>query len=77
MLEFSRTQLRAAAEAGELAEGVDVDRAATGLFFLVQGLAGPLLIGVFTAAEALAVIDAHLDLIFRPPPERSGSAVRT
>ncbi len=68
MLEFSRAQLRAAAEAGELADGIDVDRAATGLFFLIQGLVGPLLIGIFTPEEALAIVDAHLDLISRPQP---------
>lgn len=66
MLGFSKAQLRAAAEAGELVAGLDLDRTATGLFFLVQGLAAPLLIGTFTPDEALAIIEAQLDLIFKP-----------
>lgn len=42
------------------------DQAAT-LFWLTQGLLGPVLIGRYTAAEALALLDAELDRVFTPP----------
>lgn len=65
ILAASRAELRAAAEAGELTPGVDPDRDATTLYFLIQGLVGPVLLGVVTADEALAVVDRHLDRLFR------------
>ena len=46
-------RLRAAAEAGEIAGGIDTDREAAALFFMIQGLIGPVLIGVLGPAEAL------------------------
>ncbi|MBX6750966.1 MAG: TetR family transcriptional regulator C-terminal domain-containing protein [Micromonosporaceae bacterium] len=57
--------LEAARQAGELRRGVDVDAEAAGLFFLIQGLIGPMLIGACTPDEGLALVDRHLDRIFR------------
>ncbi len=57
--------LEAARQAGELRRGVEVDAEAAALFYLIQGLTGPMLIGVCTPDEALALIDRHLDRIFR------------
>jgi BetI-type transcriptional repressor, C-terminal len=61
----SRQSLRTAAEAGEIADGIDTDREAAALFFMIQGLIGPILIGVLGPAEALALVDHQLDRIFR------------
>jgi AcrR family transcriptional regulator len=65
LLEVSRWQLRAAAGAGELADDLDVDLEADALFLMVQGLIGPILIGLFTPDEALALVDRRLGQIFR------------
>ena len=54
-----------AARLGELREGIDPDREAPALYFLTQGLIGPILIGLYQPAEALALIDAQLDRLFR------------
>jgi hypothetical protein len=35
------------------------------LFFMVQGLIGPILIGVLSPADALTLVDDQLDRIFR------------
>jgi AcrR family transcriptional regulator len=64
LLSVSRQTLRAAAEAGEIADGVDTDREAAELFFMVQGLIGPILIGVLSPADALGLVDDRLDRIF-------------
>jgi len=64
LLGVSRASLRAAAEAGELRPGVDPFHEATALFFLVQGLIGPVLVGVLDAAEALDVVEHQLDRVF-------------
>jgi hypothetical protein len=64
LLDASRAQLRTAAEAGELRPGVDVEQAAAELFFLVQGLIGPMLIGLYGPDEALALVDRKLATIF-------------
>lgn len=64
LLAATRHQLRQAAEAGELRPGVDVDRAAAELFFLVQGLIGPMLIGLYGSEEALALVDDRLASIY-------------
>jgi hypothetical protein len=61
----SQARLRAAAEAGETTEGIDPDREAAALYFLAQGLIGPILIGLYPPEDALALIDHHLDRIFR------------
>jgi AcrR family transcriptional regulator len=65
ILAVSQAQLRAAADADELTEGIDADREAAALYFLAQGLIGPILIGLFTPDHALALMDYHLDRIFR------------
>ena len=59
--------LAAAGQAGELRPGVDPDTTATSLFFLSQGLVGPVLIGLLTPREAIAVIDQRLDEVFQEP----------
>src|SRR5688572_30536788 len=53
ILAASRTQLRAAAEAGELRPGTDPDIEAESLYFLAQGLAAPVLLGLYTPTQAL------------------------
>ncbi len=65
LLSVSRRNLRAAAEAGEIVGGIDTDREAAVLFFMVQGLIGPILIGVLSPADALTLVDDQLDRIFR------------
>ncbi|WP_326551804.1 hypothetical protein [Micromonospora sp. NBC_01813] len=35
------------------------------LCFLTQGLVGPILIGLYSPDEALALVDAQLDRVFR------------
>jgi hypothetical protein len=65
LLATSRAQLRAAAEAGEIAAGVDTDREAAALFFATQGLIGPVLIGKLTPGDAFALLGHQLDRIFR------------
>ena len=47
------------------ARGIDTDREAAALFFMIQGLIGRILIGVLSAAEALGLVDHQLDRIFR------------
>jgi AcrR family transcriptional regulator len=64
ILAVSRAQLRDAAEAGELRPGVDPDRAVEELFFLGQGLVGPVLIGLYRPEQALALVDERLAAIF-------------
>lgn len=63
-LSVSMRTLRAAAEAGEIAGGVDTDREAAMLFFMIQGLIGPILIGILSPADALTLLDHQLDRIF-------------
>lgn len=70
ILEVSRAQLRDAADAGELASGVDAGPEADALYFLTQGLVGPILIGLYTPAEAVELLDHQLDRIFRPANAR-------
>lgn len=65
LLRTSRETLRAAQQAGEVADDVNADREAAMLFFMVQGLIGPILIGVLSPAEALALVDHQLDRLFR------------
>jgi AcrR family transcriptional regulator len=64
LLSASRQSLRAAAKAGEIAGGIDTDREAAMLFFMIQGLIGPILIAILSPADALALIDHQLDRIF-------------
>jgi AcrR family transcriptional regulator len=64
LLAVSRQTLAAAARAGELASGIDAEREAAMLFFLVQGLVGPVLLGILSSADALGLLDHQLDRIF-------------
>jgi hypothetical protein len=57
-------QMRAAAAAGQLANGVDPERDGLALFALTQGLVGPLLIGAVTESQALAVLDHQILRLF-------------
>jgi AcrR family transcriptional regulator len=66
-LAFARAQFTAAAAAGLLRDGVDAAREAEALFFLVQGLIGPVLIGQLAPEAALDVVDHQLSRLFRPP----------
>jgi AcrR family transcriptional regulator len=65
LLTVSRQILRTAEQEGELAAGIDPDSEAAMLFFTVQGLIGPVLIGVLSPDQALALLDHQLDRIFR------------
>jgi AcrR family transcriptional regulator len=57
------------AEIGHLAPGADPDLEASRLHALVDGLAVHGLLGRVGEGEMLAVLDAHLDEIFRQPEE--------
>ena len=76
LLATSRQSLRGAAAAGEIADGIDTDREAAMLFFMIQGLIGPILIGILSPAEAFALIEHQLDRIFRPGPRGNLSSGR-
>lgn len=65
LYEASRQSLKDAAAAGELRSIEDVDQGAAELFYLVQGLIGPTLIGAMSKKEAVTVIDNKLDALFR------------
>ena len=65
LLMVSRALLQAAAEAGETRDGIDTADEAAALFLMAQGLVGPVLIGLFTPDDALALLDRQLDRIFR------------
>jgi AcrR family transcriptional regulator len=64
LLDVTRAQLAAAAAAGELAPGIDPATEAPALFFLGQGLVGPVLLDVLSADEAVAIVEARLDQVF-------------
>lgn len=57
-----------ARECGELAPGVDPDRAAISLFALVDGLVSHVLIGHYNGDEALRAIDDAMKQVFAPMP---------
>jgi len=75
VLALAQAQLGAAAANGELREGIDLRREAAALFFLLDGLIGPVLIGVLTPEAALDILDHQLERIFRCPP-RAGDSPR-
>jgi AcrR family transcriptional regulator len=58
-------QFTEAAADGLLNEGIDPAREATALYFLIQGLIGPVLIGQLTPDQAVDLLDHQLDRIFR------------
>ncbi len=65
LLAASRVQLADARRQGLLRPGVDVDDEAAAVFFLVQGLIGPVLVGACTPDGALALVGQRLDQVFR------------
>jgi TetR/AcrR family transcriptional repressor of bet genes len=65
LLDITREQLREAVAAGQVVAEADVDREAAALFFTARGLIGPVLIGLYTPAGALALLDHQLARIFR------------
>jgi AcrR family transcriptional regulator len=62
----STAQFTAAAADGLLNEGIDPRQEAAALYFLIQGLIGPVLIGQLTPEQAVDLLDRQLDRIFRP-----------
>lgn len=72
LLAVSRQSLHAAQQTGQLADGIDPDSEAAMLFFMIQGLIGPILIGLLSPADALALVDHQLDRIFPEPPRPAG-----
>jgi AcrR family transcriptional regulator len=63
---FATAQLTAAAAGGLLSEGVDPASEAAALYYLIQGLIGPVLIGQLTPDEAVDLVDHQLARIFLP-----------
>ena len=61
---FLAAQLRVAQTDGVLPAHLDADRAARYLYAVVEGLRWPTLIGAYTSAQALAVLDDHLTTLF-------------
>ncbi|MEQ4306164.1 TetR/AcrR family transcriptional regulator [Plantactinospora sp. B6F1] len=59
-------EVRAAQRARQVATGLDPAELAATLQTVVDGLVPQVLVGYRTPAEALAVVDRHLDLVFRP-----------
>ena len=62
---YARAELIAAADDSLLRDGIDPGHEAVALYFLVHGLAPPLLIGQLTPDEALGLLDHQLARIFR------------
>ncbi|MFW5415826.1 TetR/AcrR family transcriptional regulator [Nocardiopsis sp. CNT-189] len=65
---FIADRLRAARAEGTAPPGIAEPAAAAGLAALVEGLALHALTGQTAPGEAAAVLDAHLDALFGPPP---------
>lgn len=65
LLGITREHLREAAAGGQIVAGADPDREAAALFFTTRGLIGPVLIGLYSAADALALLDHQLTRVFR------------
>ena len=66
VLTVSVANFREAARLGELRDGIDPDVEAPALYFLTQGLIGPILVGLYSPDQALLLVDAQLDRVFRP-----------
>jgi AcrR family transcriptional regulator len=67
LIAFIAQQIRADQESGDATAAVDPDDAAAGLLAVMEGLGVYLLGGHYPPGTALAALDAHLDLVFRPP----------
>lgn len=63
---FFAEQLAKARDAGELAEGVDVQQEAVLFWSTVEGQANAVVLGERTVAEAMATVDYQIDRLFRP-----------
>jgi AcrR family transcriptional regulator len=76
---FVADQLRAAQADAEVAADVDPNRAAAGMLAVVDGLGVQLVGEQFAPADALAVLDAHLAMLFQanPPTARAASPKRS
>jgi AcrR family transcriptional regulator len=75
LLEVSAAQLRLAQARGEARAGLDVRLETAAFYLLSQGLVGPLLVGAYTAEQALELLDAGLDRLFGVrEPARTPSA---
>jgi AcrR family transcriptional regulator len=66
ILNVTVASFREASELGELRDGIDPEVEAPALYFLTQGLVGPILVGLYRPDDALALVDAQLDRVFRP-----------
>jgi AcrR family transcriptional regulator len=66
-LAFARATFTAAADESLLRDGIDPVKEADALYFLTQGLIGPVLIGQLPPEAALDILDHQLSRIFRPP----------
>lgn len=64
---FIADQLRRAAQDGDLGADVDIERQATVLACLVDGLTSHVMLGHYGADEAVAALDDHLDRLFVDP----------
>ncbi|MCK9877487.1 TetR family transcriptional regulator C-terminal domain-containing protein [Frankia sp. AgPm24] len=64
LLAATTERLRAAQRDGHLHPDLDPEQEAASLFWLTHGLVGPLLAGLYTPAQALAILDHSLDRIF-------------
>jgi len=70
MLDIFTQPLEAARQSGHTRPGLDAEQEAAALFWLMHGLVGPLLVGLYTPQAAQTLLDAHLDRIFRNPHPR-------
>ncbi len=62
--ESARQNLHAAQTAGALQPIDDLDKEAAALFYMVQGLIGPTLIGAMSKKEAIALVDHELNRLY-------------
>ena len=65
---FVAGRLTEAARERQTAGGIDVARATRHLVSVIEGLRWPVLFGVYTEQDALDILDAQLDQIFRAAP---------
>jgi len=65
MLDIFAQRLETARQAGHTRTDLDSEQEAATLFWLMHGLVGPLLVGLYTPEAAQSLLDTHLDQIFR------------
>ncbi len=66
LLALVQRQLVVAEKDGELGPGTDTERESANLFYATQGLIGPVLLGILSGDQALAILDHQLDRLFLP-----------